>query len=130
MYTQHGQYWSDLKNYHSMSNLSFISKLIEKVVASEISSFLKSTNKCNDFQSAYSQLHSTDTALLRIHNNVLTAIDSGKVTALTLLDLSAGFDAIDHSSLLQRLDQWYGFASVVICLLKSYLSDRRESVRL
>ena len=84
----------DLKNYRPVSNLSFISKLIEKVAASQIGSFLESTNKSNNFQSAYNQLHSTETALLKIHNDVLTAMDSGKVTALTLLDLSAAFDTI------------------------------------
>ena len=120
----------DLKNYRPVSNLSFISKLIEKVAASQIGSFLKSTNKSNNFQSAYKQLHSTKTALPKIHNDILTAMDSGKVTALTLLDLSAAFDTIDHSILLQRLEMWYSFGGVVISWLPSYLSDRFQSVKL
>ena len=61
MYTQRGQYRSDLKNYRPVSNFSFISKLTEKVVASEIGSFLESASKPNYFQSAYKQLHSTET---------------------------------------------------------------------
>ena len=65
-----------------MSNLTFISKLIETVVASQIGSFLESANKSNKVQSAYKQLHSTETALLKIHNDVLTAIDIGKVRLL------------------------------------------------
>ena len=113
-----------------MSNLSFISNLIEKVAASPIGSFLESTKKSNNFQSAYKQLHSTETALLEIHTDVLTAMDSGKVTALTLLDLSAAFDTIDHSIFLQRLEMWYGFGGVVISWLRSYLSDRFQSVKL
>ena len=92
-------------------------------MASHIGSFLESTNKSNNFQSAYKQLHSTETVLLRVHNDVLTAMDSGKVTALTSLDLSAAFDTTDHSILLQRLEEWYGFGGVVISWLKSYLSD-------
>ena len=120
----------DLKNYRPVSNLSFISKLIERVAASQIGSFLESTNKSNNFQSAYKQLHSTETALLKLHNDVLTAMDSGKVTALTLPDLSAAFDTIGHSILLQRLEMWYGFGGVVISWLRSYLSDRFQSVRL
>ena len=75
-----------------------------QVVASQIGSFLEPTNKSNNFQSAYKQLHSTETALLKTHNDVLTAMDSGKATALTLLNLFAAFDTIDHSILLQRLD--------------------------
>ena len=94
----------DLKEVRPLSNLSFISKLIEKVAASQIGSFLESTNKLNNFQSAYKQLLSAETAIPKIYNDVLTAMDSGKVTALTLLDLSATFDTIDHSILLQRLE--------------------------
>ena len=120
----------DLKNYRPVSNLSFISNLIEKVAASQIGSFLESTNKSNNFQSAYKQLHSTETALLKVHNDVLTAMDSSKVTALTLLDLFAAFDTIDHSILLQRLEMWYGFGGVMISWLGSYLSDRFQSVKL
>ena len=120
----------DLKNYRPVSNLSFIFKLIEKLAASQIGSFLESTNKSNNFQPADKQLHSTETALLKIHNDVLTAMDSGKVTALTLLDISAAFDTIDHSILLQRLEMWYGFGGLVISWLRSYLSDRFQSVQL
>ena len=57
-------------------------------------------------------------------------MDSGKVTALTLLDLSAAFDTIDHSILLQRLEMWYDFGGVVISWLRSYLSDRFQWVKL
>ena len=95
-----------------------------------IGSFLESTNNSNHFQSAYKQLHSTETALLQIHNNVLTAMDSDKVTALTLFDLSAAFDTIDNSILLQRLEMWYSFGGVVISWLRSHLSDRFQPVKL
>ena len=88
---------------------------------------IESTNKSNNFQSAYKQLHSTGTAL-KIHNNVLTAMDSGKVTALTLLDLSAAFDTIDHSILLQRLEMWYVRLWWCCDLLALFLSFRSISV--
>ena len=71
-----------------------------------------------------------ETALLKIHDDVLTAMDIDKVTALTLLHLSAAFDTIDHSILLQRLEMWYGFGGGVISWLRSYLSDRRQCVKL
>ena len=57
-------------------------------------------------------------------------MDSGKVTALTLLDFSAAFDTIDHSILLQRLEMWYGFGGVVIAWLRSYLLGQLQSVKL
>ena len=52
--------------------------------------------------------HSTETTLLEIYNDILASMDGGKVTALTLLDLSAAFDTIDHTILLRRLDDWFG----------------------
>ena len=54
-------------------------------------------------QSAYTRFHSTETALLKIHNDIICNMDNGKVTALILLDLSAAFDTIDHAILLERL---------------------------
>ena len=112
------------------TSVLYVFKLIEKMVAPEIGSFLESTHKSNNFQSAHKVIHSTETALLKIHNDVLPAMDNGKVTSLTLLDLSAAFDTIDHSILLQRLAKWYGFGSVVISWLNSYLSDRLQSLKL
>lgn len=74
----------DMKNYRPVSNLSFISKLLEKVVATQINSFIDMTDSNNPFQSAYKQRHSTESALLKIHNDVLIAMDKGRATALTL----------------------------------------------
>ena len=92
----------DMKNYRPVSNLSFISKVLEKVVAKRIQSHLFSTNSSNPFQSAYKKFHSTEAALLKIHNDILMAMDKGKVTALALLDLSAAFDLWDHQLGLEK----------------------------
>ena len=88
-----------MKSYRPVSNLSYASEVIEKVVSSSILSFLADSNKSNPFQSAYRKNHSIETALLRIHNDILTTMDKGRVTALTFLDLSAAFDTIDHTIL-------------------------------
>ena len=98
----------DMKNYRPVSNLSFISKITEKVVANRLHSHLHVSGTSNSFQSAYKKLHSTETALLKIHNDIVGAMDKGRVTALTLLDLSAAFDMIDHKILLHRLQSWFG----------------------
>ena len=74
--------------------------------------------------------HSTETALLKIHNDILSSMDNGKVTVLTLLDLSAAFDAIDHTILLRRLDDWFGVSGKVLDWLKSYLTGRSRRIRL
>ena len=86
-----------------MSNPSFLSKILEKVVVSRLNSHINSSHTSNDYQSAYMKFHSTETALLKIHNDILSSMDDGRVTALTLLDFSAAFDRIDHTILLRRL---------------------------
>ena len=129
-YTWHGQDQSDLKNYPPPRQTSVLfSNLLKRLSLLRSAPSLNLPASPNNFQSAYKQLHSTETALLKSHNIVLTAMDSGIVAALTLLDLSAAFDTTDYSSLLQRLEQWYGFSSLVISWLKSYLSDQRHSVK-
>ena len=93
----------DLNNFRPISNLNFISKILEKVVASRIQSHLLSNSLSSSFQSAYRMFHSTETTLLGIHNDLILAMDRGEVTSLILLDLSAAFDTVDHSILLHRL---------------------------
>ena len=65
-------------------------------------------------QSAYRKFHSTETALLRIYNDLLLASDRRQVTALVLLDLSSAFDTIDHQILLDRLASCYGFSGLAL----------------
>ena len=90
-----------LKNYRPVSNLSFISKLLEKVVSNQLEEHLSRNNLKDVFQSAYKRKHSTETALLKVNSDILSSCDSGKITILTLLDLSAAFDTIDHIILLK-----------------------------
>jgi hypothetical protein len=78
---------NNMKNYRPVSNLTFISKILEKVVAARLNTHLNSNGLGNYFQSAYKKFHSTETALLKVHNDICMNMDQGKVTALTLLDL-------------------------------------------
>ena len=57
-------------------------------------------------------------------------MDDGKVTALTLLDLSAAFDTIDHTILLRRLDDWFGVSRKALDWFKSYLTGGRQRIKL
>ena len=81
------------------------------------------------FQSTYRKHHSTESALLNIQNDILLNMARGSVTALTLLDLSAALDTIDHTILLDRLNVYYGISELVLGWFKSYLSGRTHSVK-
>ena len=116
----------DLNNFRLISNLNFISKILEKVVASRIQSHLSSNSLSSSFQSAYRIFHSTETTLLKIHNDLILVMDRGEVTSLILLDLSADFDTVDHSILLTRLQNWFGLDGLSLDWFTSYLSSRSQ----
>ena len=120
----------DMKNYRPVSNLSFLSKILEKVVTSRLNSHINSSHTSNDYQSAYRKFHSTETALLKIHNDILSSMDDGRVTASALLDLSAAFDTIDHIILLRRLGDWFGVSGKALDWFKSYLTGRSQRIKL
>jgi len=119
---------NELSNYRPVSNLPFIGKLLEKVVLSQIHNYLSQYDLYTKFQSAYRQYHSTETALLRVHNDILTSIDRKEEVILVLLDLSAALDTIDHSILLNRLETRYGIKGLALNWFKSYLEGRSQSV--
>ena len=79
-------------------------------------------------QSAYRTGHSTDTALLKAVNVLLIAVDHGKISILSLLDLSMAFDTIDHKVLLSRLESSYGLCDTVLAWFRSHLIDRSQTV--
>ena len=119
-----------LKNYRPVSNLSFLSKLIERIVCIQLVDHLKCNNLYEIFQSAYRQLHSTESALLRVHNDLLQAVDTHGGAILVLLDLSAAFDTIDHDKLLALLERSFGISGKVLQWFNTYLKDRTQTVQI
>lgn len=117
-----------LANYRPISNLPFISKILEKAIANQLCDFLHNNSLFEDFQSGFRVHHSTETALVRVSNDLLTASDRGLLSILVLLDLSAAFDTIDHHILLQRLEHLVGITGSALSWFKSYLSDRSQFV--
>ena len=112
----------ELNSYRPISNLSFISKILGKVVANSLSSHIYINGLTNASQFAYKQFHSTETALLKVQNDINLNIDNGKVTALILLDLSATFNTIDHNILITCLSTGY-LAQPCAGLLHTLLID-------
>ena len=117
-----------LKNYRPVSNLPFLSKVLEKVIDAQLEHHLTVNNLHEIHQSAYKKLHSTETALLKVQSDILKSLDNGSVCALVMLDLSAAFDTLDHSILLQRLEHLYGISGKSLSWISSYLHDRYQVV--
>ena len=113
-----------------LANLSFLSKILEKIVAKRLNAHIEEHLLSNHVQAAYKRFHSTETTLLKIHNDIICNMDNGKVTALTLLDLSAAFDTIDQSTLLERLHVYFGISGTVFQWIKSYILNRQQRVHI
>jgi len=110
------------KSFRPICNLSVISKLLERLVSKQLQRYLKDNDLLPDLQSAYRAHCSTETAILRVLSAILSVLDSRSLVMLTLLDLSAAFDCVDHHTLLQRLRTSYGLGEKVINWFTSYLS--------
>lgn len=121
---------NELKNYRPVSNLQFISKIIEKAVALQLNGYLNKNNLFEQHQSAYRKCHNTETALVKISNDLLLSADDKDISILVLLDLSAAFDTIDHCILLNRLRDYFGLDGTVLNWLKSYLTERTQCVKI
>ncbi len=89
------------ENYRPVSNLAFLGKLIERIVALQIVDDFKANNHMDIFQSAYRKYHSTETDLLKVQNDILMHLDNSNTVILVLLDVSAAFDTIYHDILLK-----------------------------
>ena len=119
---------TSFSNYRPVSNLQFISKVLEKVVAKQLCSYLVSHNLLEPHQSAYRPGFSVETALLKVKSDILHHLDNRRCVLLLLLDLSAAFDTVDHQILLQRLSSSFGISGTVLDWLGSYLTGRSQSV--
>lgn len=119
-----------LKNYRPVSNLSYLSKLLERIIASQIKQYLDSNKLCISLQSAYRSGHSTESALLNVKNDIHLHLARGEQSVLVLLDLSAAFDTIDHPRLLARLKHLFGFSGSVLNWFSNYITNRMQKVKI
>ena len=118
----------NLKNFRPVSNLPYLGKLIENVVINQIDDHLAKHQLHEPLQSAYTPNHSTETAIVKVTNDILRGLDRRQCVYLVLLDLSAAFDTIDHQVFLLRLREDYGVSGGVNDWMESYLTDRFQSI--
>ena len=118
------------KNYRPVSNLQYVSKLTEKAVFEQIHTHMTTHSLYPEFQSSYRKNHSTETALVRVTNDILMKIkmNTQEVTLLVMLDLSAAFDTVNHNILLTRLNEELGICGVALEWFKSYLANRGQRI--
>ena len=120
----------DFSNLRLISNLPFLGKILERAVADQLREHMTHNQLLEKFQSGFRAHHSTETALIKVTNDLLRAADAGLVSILVLLDLSAAFDTLSHSILLNRLSTHLGFTDKALSWFQSYLSDRQQFVSL
>ena len=112
-----------------MSNLSFISKLLQRIIGSQLVQYTTNTGNVQLLQSAYTKDHSTETALLKVKTDIMNTVDNKEVTCLVMLDLSAAFNMLSHSLMLNRLhtalaykDQLYHGWNLTLKIIPNKLS--------
>ncbi|KAF4522082.1 hypothetical protein B566_EDAN004067, partial [Ephemera danica] len=118
---------TELKDFRPISILPLLSKVIEKLVQSQVIDYLIETCQFDEMQSGFRAKHSTSTALLKILEDIRKAQDTNMVTVLILLDFSKAFDTVNHEILLAKLLN-LNFDSETISWFRSYLSDRSQRV--
>lgn len=129
---QTGHFADEWRNAHVLPKLKkrglSILYFLTRAVSSQMNSYMTINNLYPLDQSSYRIYHSTETALLKVMNDILLGMNSQQVTLLLLLVLSAAFDTIDHSLLLERLHKKFGISGTALDWLTSYLSDRSQHI--
>ena len=117
----------DPKNYRPVSLLPILSKILERAVFCQIVGYLEDNSLLHPCHHGFRAKHNTTTALIQMYDRWVEAFEEKKLSAVVMLDLSAAFDVVDHSILLNKL-KLYGFDEDSLSWLSSYLSDRSQLV--
>ena len=118
---------NDLSNYRPVTNLTHLSKIIERAMLDQLVPFLEEVGVVPRYQSAHRKLHSIETALCKIHDDLVSNTCYGKASIFVLLDLSAAFDTVDHQLLLSDFSDC-GVEGTALSLLEPYLENREQCV--
>ena len=118
---------SDPKNYRPVAIVPILSKVLERVIFNQLSTYLEINNLIHPNHHAYRKNHNTTTALVQMYDGWLKALDDSLFTGICLLDMSAAFDTVNHELLLKKL-KLYGLNDAAIKWIDSYLSSRFQCV--
>ena len=118
-----------MDNYRPISLLTAISKLLEKVVFSQLSDYFHKNNLFYDIQYGFLKNHSTEYAAMELTDKVLKDIDEKNSSLAIFMDLSKAFDTLDHNILIKKLAH-YEINGTPLEWFKSYLTGRSQYVEL
>ena len=118
------------RDYRPVSNLGYASKLMGHIVASQLINHIDRHGLIEAHQLAYQPFHSTETALLKVKSDVISALEKQEVACLVVLDLSTAFNTIDHNILLGRLKSRFAVTGTTLNWLRSYLTHRTQAVEI
>ena len=115
-------------NYRPVCNLAYISKIIERVVCNQLTSYTANCDKIEPLQSAYKQGHSMETVMLKVKTDLMDATDQRKIVCLVHLNLSAAFDTVNHDYLLNCLNYRFGIVGTALTWFTDYLTEQTQRV--
>ena len=118
------------ENFRPVSNLLFLSKITKRAVANQLLHHCDKNAPLPIYQSGFMKYYSTETALLKVQNDILLSMDRQEVCFLVLLDLSSAFYTIDHKTMIDLLESQFGVTDKALDWIKSYLSNRKQRVDL
>ena len=117
-----------MTNYRPISNLQFISKIVEKVTLDQFTLHCNKNSLLPNYQSAYRKYYNCETSLVKLVNYILWAMEKQLVTVVVILDLSAAFDTVNHDLLLEVLEKQYGIVVTAKQWYTRYLKPRTFKV--
>lgn len=119
---------SEISNLRPISLLCTLSKVFERIIKDQISQYISDMNFLHPFQSGFRKNHSTETALMKVHDDIAFTVDKKGIAILLLIDFAKAFDRVSHVKLVNKLISAYNFSDPAAKLLNSYLSDRYQAV--
>ena len=115
---------TDKINYRPVSNLGFISKIVEKVTLEQFTKHCNRNSLQSEYQSACRKNHCCETSLIKLVNDILQGMEEQLVTAVVILDLSAPFNTMDYDLLLEVQEKWFGITRSARHWYQNYLKPR------